>query len=44
MRYAKKDVQMVELKKEDHWLTHGETRLKMLQSSIAFLRAHNPPE
>lgn len=44
MRHAKKPVEMVELKKEDHWLTHGETRLKMLQSSIAFLRTHNPPD
>lgn len=44
MKHAKKDVQMVTLKKEDHWLSHGETRLQMLQSSVAFLRAHNPPD
>ena len=44
MKHAKKDVEMVMLKNEDHWLSHGETRLQMLQSSVAFLRAHNPPD
>jgi dipeptidyl aminopeptidase/acylaminoacyl peptidase len=40
----KKDVEMVTLKKEDHWLSRGETRLQMLEATVAFLRAHNPPE
>ena len=44
MRRAKKDVEMVTLKNEDHWLSRSETRLQMLQSSMAFLRAHNPPD
>jgi dipeptidyl aminopeptidase/acylaminoacyl peptidase len=44
MKRAKKDVEMVTLKNEDHWLSRGETRLQMLQSSVAFLRAHNPPD
>ncbi len=44
MKHAKKDVELVTLKKEDHWLSHSETRLQMLQSSVAFLRAHNPPD
>ena len=44
MKHAKKDVELVELKNEDHWLSRSETRLQMLQSSIAFLRAHNPPD
>jgi cephalosporin-C deacetylase-like acetyl esterase len=44
MKHAKKDVEMVTLKKEDHWLSRGETRLQMLQSSVTFLRAHNPPD
>lgn len=44
MKHAKKDVQLVTLKNEDHWLSRSETRLQMLQSSIAFLRAHNPPD
>ena len=44
MKRARKDVEMVTLKKEDHWLSRSETRLEMLQSSVAFLRAHNPPD
>jgi len=44
LRRAHKDVELVVLKHEDHWLTHGETRLQMLQASVAFLRAHDPPE
>jgi dipeptidyl aminopeptidase/acylaminoacyl peptidase len=44
LKHAQKDVEMVALKKEDHWLSRSETRLQMLQSSIAFLRAHNPPD
>jgi dipeptidyl aminopeptidase/acylaminoacyl peptidase len=44
MKHAKKDVEMVTLKNEDHWLSRSETRLQMLQSSVAFLRAHNPPD
>jgi len=34
----------VVLKGEDHWLSHSQTRLQMLQSSVAFLRQHNPPD
>ena len=44
MRHAKKAVEMVTLKNEDHWLSRSDTRLQMLQSSMAFLRAHNPPD
>jgi dipeptidyl aminopeptidase/acylaminoacyl peptidase len=44
MKHAKKDVQMVTLKNEDHWLSRSETRLQMLQSSMQFLRAHSPPD
>lgn len=44
LKRAKKDVEMVTLRKEDHWLSRSETRLQMLQSSIGFLRAHNPPD
>jgi len=32
------------LQHEDHWLSRSETRLQMLQASVAFLRAHNPPD
>lgn len=44
MKRAHKEVEMVTLKKEDHWLSRSETRLQMLQSTVAFLRAHNPPD
>jgi dipeptidyl aminopeptidase/acylaminoacyl peptidase len=44
LRRARKDVEMVTLKNEDHWLSRSETRLQMLQSSVTFLRAHNPPD
>jgi hypothetical protein len=30
--------------REDHWLSRSETRLQMLTTSVAFLRANNPPE
>jgi dipeptidyl aminopeptidase/acylaminoacyl peptidase len=38
-----KDVQLVTLNKEDHWLSLSETRAQMLGATVAFLRAHNPP-
>ncbi len=44
LRRANKDVQFVTLQHEDHWLSRSETRLQMLQASVAFLRAHNPPD
>ena len=44
MKHAKKDVEMVTLKNEDHWLSRSGTRLQMLQASVAFLRARNPPD
>ena len=44
MRRAKKDVEFVTLQHEDHWLSRSETRLQMLKTSVAFLRAHNPPD
>jgi dipeptidyl aminopeptidase/acylaminoacyl peptidase len=42
LRRAKKDVELVALKHEDHWLSRSDTRLQMLQTSITFLRTHNP--
>ena len=44
LKRARKDVQLVTLKHEDHWLSRSETRLQTLESSVAFLRAHNPPD
>jgi dipeptidyl aminopeptidase/acylaminoacyl peptidase len=42
LKGANKDVQLVKLKDEDHWLSRSRTRLQMLEASVAFLRAHNP--
>jgi dipeptidyl aminopeptidase/acylaminoacyl peptidase len=44
LKGARKDVQLVTLKGEDHWLSRSGTRLQMLQESVAFLHAHNPPD
>jgi cephalosporin-C deacetylase-like acetyl esterase len=44
LRSDKKDVQLITLKEEDHWLSRSTTRLQMLQTSVAFLRANNPPD
>ena len=42
LRSQKKEVELVTLKREDHWLSRGETRTQMLEATVAFLRAHNP--
>jgi dipeptidyl aminopeptidase/acylaminoacyl peptidase len=39
-----RDVELVALKHEDHHMSHGDTRLQMLEATVAFLRAHNPPD
>ena len=44
LRGLGKDAELVELEHEDHWLSRGATRLKMLLATVKFLRAHNPPE
>lgn len=44
LKHANKPVELVELKHEDHWLSSSETRLHMLQASVAFLRRYNPPD
>ena len=43
LKRAKKSFELMELKEEDHWLSKSETRLQMLQETIRFLKAHNPP-
>jgi dipeptidyl aminopeptidase/acylaminoacyl peptidase len=43
LRSANKDAQLVTLKKEDHWLSSSDIRLQMLQATVAFLQAHDPP-
>ena len=42
MKKAGKDVEMVTLKGEDHWLSGSETRLSMLEKISDFLDEHNP--
>jgi dipeptidyl aminopeptidase/acylaminoacyl peptidase len=43
LKHAGKSVSLVALNNEDHWLSRGATRLQMLQATIEFLRANNPP-
>ncbi len=43
LKRAKKPVEFITLKQEDHWLSRSDTRLKMLQESIRFLKEYNPP-
>jgi len=38
------DVQLVPLAHEDHYLSRAETRTQMVQATVDFLRAHNPPD
>jgi dipeptidyl aminopeptidase/acylaminoacyl peptidase len=44
LRKAGKSVEFVTLKREDHWLSQGETRLEMLQAVTAFLEKNNPAD
>lgn len=43
LRRAGKPVELVVQNNADHWLSLGATRLQMLQSTMAFLEKHNPP-
>jgi len=43
LKRAAKPYLMVTLNHEDHWLTHGATRLQMLQAVMDFLEKNNPP-
>lgn len=43
LRRAGKPVELVVQNNSDHWLSLGETRLQMLQSAMAFVEKHNPP-
>ncbi len=42
LKRAGKSVSLVTMKHEDHWLSHSETRLQMLQATVDFLKANNP--
>ena len=43
LKDAGKQVEFVKLDGEDHWLSRGKTRLKMLEATVKFLEANNPP-
>ena len=43
LRKAGKQVEFVQLDGEDHWLSRSATRLQMLQATVKFLEANNPP-
>jgi dipeptidyl aminopeptidase/acylaminoacyl peptidase len=43
LRSAGKPVELIELNSTDHWLSRGDTRLAMLQATVAFLEKNNPP-
>ena len=40
---AHKRVKLVDLKREDHWLSHGATRQQTMEALVEFLQANNPP-
>jgi dienelactone hydrolase len=44
LKHAGKSVEFVTLKREDHWLSRSATRFQMLQATVAFLKANNPPD
>lgn len=44
LKKAGKPVSFVTLDGEDHWLSRGATRLKMLTETVAFVEKHNPPD
>jgi dipeptidyl aminopeptidase/acylaminoacyl peptidase len=43
LKHAGKSVEFVTLKREDHWLSRSATRFQMLQATVGFLKANNPP-
>lgn len=43
LKHAGKTPTLVTMKHEDHWLSRSETRLEMLQATVDFLKANNPP-
>ena len=44
LKAAGKEVQYVELDKEDHFLSRDSTRITMLKSALAFIEKYNPSE
>lgn len=44
LKGARKPVEMVELKDEDHWLSQPATRITMLEAAVRFVQKHNPAD
>ncbi len=44
LKDAGKPYRLIDLGEEDHWLSRGTTRLKMLEATMAFVQEHNPAE
>jgi dipeptidyl aminopeptidase/acylaminoacyl peptidase len=44
LKRAGKPAEMVVLDHEDHWLSHGDTRLQMLRATMDFLAKNNPAD
>ncbi|MEW4447690.1 S9 family peptidase [Qipengyuania sp. JC766] len=44
LKDAGKSYELVTLAGEDHWLSLSETRRQMLESAVAFVEKHNPPD
>lgn len=44
LRAAGKDSRLIVLEGEDHWLSFGPTRRRMLEETVEFLLEHNPPD
>ena len=44
LKKAGKNVELVTLKSEDHWLSRGATRAQMLEETLRHLRRYNPPD
>ncbi|WP_292258972.1 alpha/beta hydrolase family protein [Brevundimonas sp.] len=43
LRRAGKPYELIEMTGEDHWLSRSDTRQRMLNETVRFLEAHNPP-
>jgi dipeptidyl aminopeptidase/acylaminoacyl peptidase len=44
LKRAGKTVEFVTLKREDHYMSHSDTRLLMMTAQVEFLRKYNPPD
>jgi alpha-beta hydrolase superfamily lysophospholipase len=44
LKDAGKPHEFIALRREDHWLSHAETRKQTLKEAMRFVRKHNPPD